>query len=371
MALLGAGVSAPAQEPQVQISAFVDVVRLSVGVVHTTGGEIPPLSLEDFTVYDNGVRQRLQLLQRPEDTPLRVALVLDNSPSVRPWWPTVQRTAVTFLSKLGRMGCPYVLPFSDGYGPGRWGRYTANNWRSFLDRAPRGGGTSLHDALIIALEQLDLADEMAIEASAPLRLSAEPEEEEVLRPQPHIVRDPASFTRAELMASLAEVLSQIRTTPQTHLGDCDLRYVPSEAEDPDAVGPPEDESIKAVLLMSDGADTTSVASTRDAINAARLANVPVFPVMLGSASRDRQLAALLEEIARSTGGLVIRDVAPGELGAAYDRVLAYLGATYVLAYTPDETGQGRAAQSDGSWHDVRVELRRPLLEPIVRLGYYR
>ncbi len=371
MALLGAGVSAPAQEPQVQISASVDVVRLSVGVVHTAGGEIPPLSREDFTVYDNGVRQRLQLLQRPEDTPLRVALVLDNSPSVRPWWPTVQRTAVTFLSKLGRMGCPYVLPFSDGYGPGRWGRYTANNWRSFLDRAPRGGGTSLHDALIIALEQLDLADEMAIEASAPLRLSAEPEEEEVLRPQPHVVRDPASFTRAELMASLAEVLSQIRTTPQTHLGDCDLRYAPSEAEDPDAVRPPEDESIKAVLLMSDGVDTTSVASTRDAINAARLANVPVFPVMLGSASRDRQLAALLEEIARSTGGLVIRDVAPGELGAAYDRVLAYLGATYVLAYTPDETGQGRAAQSDGSWHDVRVELRRPLLEPIVRMGYYR
>ena len=159
--VLGTASSARAQDPQVRISASVDLVRLSVAVVNSAGGEVPPLSPEDFRVFDNGVLQNVQLLNRPTDTPLRVALVFDASPSVRPWWPTVQRTAVSFLAKLGRGGCPYVLPFSDGIGPGRWGRYTANNWREFLGRVPRGAGTSLYDALIVALGQLAMADEMA------------------------------------------------------------------------------------------------------------------------------------------------------------------------------------------------------------------
>lgn len=372
--LLGTASSARAQEPQVQISASVDVVRLSVAVVNSTGGEVPPLSLEDFRVYDNGVLQNVRLLNRPTDTPLRVALVFDASPSVRPWWPTVQRTAVTFLAKLGRGGCPYVLPFSDGIGPGRWGRYTANNWREFLSRVPRGAGTSLHDALIVALGQLAMADQMAIDASQSLR---EPPaaERSSSEPGPVAAADPSEVTRADLLASLERILAEIvRNNPFTHIGNCDLRYVPAGTGDEDTVQLPEDESIKAVLLLSDGADTTSISTAQDAIDAARVVNVPVFPVMLGNAGRDPALEELLTEIARATGGFVTRDVSPTNLGDAYDRVLGYLRASYVLVYNPDEPaerGGGEPGESPQSWHEIRVELRRPLLRTIVRPGYYR
>lgn len=372
--LLGTVSSARAQEPGVQISASVDVVRLSVAVVNSTGGEVPPLSLEDFKVYDNGVLQNVRLLNRPTDTPLRVALVFDASPSVRPWWPTVQRTAVTFLAKLGRGGCPYVLPFSDGIGPGRWGRYTANNWREFLGRVPRGAGTSLYDALIVALDQLAMADQMAIDASQSSRKlpAAEPSSSE---PEPVAAADPSEATRADLLASLARIVAEIvRSNPFTHIGNCDLRYVPAESGGEDTLQLPTDESIKAVLLLSDGADTTSIATAQDAIDAARVVNVPVFPVMLGNAGRDRALEELLTEIARATGGLVTRDVSPTNLGEAYDRVLGYLRASYVLVYNPDEPaerGDGAPGESPPSWHEIRVELRRPLLRAIVRPGYYR
>jgi len=370
--LLGAVLPARAQEARLQIRASVAVVRLSVAVVHATGGEIPPLSREDFTVYDNGVRQNVSLLLRPADTTLRVALVLDNSPSLRPWWLTVHRTAVTFLAKLGRSGCPFVLPFSDGIGPGRWGQHTANSWREFLANSPPGGGTSLHDAIIIALEQLAMADELAIEASEPFR---EPAAEGAGLDQPAsaVVRDPSTVKRDDLLAAMRRAIAEILLTRRiTYMGDCDRPYMPAATSDEAVARLPEDESVKAVLVLSDGADTTSVASARDAIDAARVANVPIFPVMLGSASRDPKLAALLDEIARATGGFVIRDVAIRDLGAAYDRVLAYLGSTYVLVYNPDEPAEAQVpSQSSESWHEVRVELRRPLLRTIVRPGYYR
>lgn len=422
--LFGALAPARAQEPQATIRVSVDVVRLSVAAVHTSGGRIPPLTAEDFRVYDNGVLQKVRFLHRPTNTPLRVALVLDHSPSVRPWWPTVHRTATSFLAKFSRSGCPLVLPFSDGIGPGRWGHYTANSWREFLTEAPKGDGTSLHDALVVALDQLDRGDEMASAASLPLRGAADPEDGAARAAGPGdadvldreaaggvpdddpggaadpgiaaaraadpnavaaesdggelaspLAADPSTISREELVADMRRVMAEILWDKAfTHLGNCDLRYTPARTRNDEATPASDEESIKAVLLVSDGADTTSVARAQDVINAARLASVPVFPVMVGAAKRDPELAALLAEIARATGGLVIEDASFLTLGNAYERILEYLRSSYVLVYNPDDPAEGvglAPAPPAQSWHEVRVELRRPLLRAIVRPGYYR
>jgi len=364
LCLLGAAALLPlpvaqAQEQQPQIRASVDVVRLSVSVVHTADGVIPPLTVDDFAVYDNGVEQEARLLLRPQDTPLRVALLVDASPSIRPWWPTVQRAAVSFLARLPADACPYVLPFSEGIGPGRWGRYPANDWRRFLADAPRGAGTALYDALVIALQELAFADELAgIEPPAP----ADPAESPgaVARSPQHT----APTTRATMLERLEAIVAQIiADNPLARLGGCDLKPPSGETAGGATVAP--DESINAVLLLSDGDDFGSLATAEDVIDAARLAGVPVFPVLLGNASRLPELAALLEETARATGGLV-HDVSVDGLGEAYARVLGYLRSTYVLAYDP-----GPAEPGAESWHEVRVELRRPLLRAVARPGYYR
>jgi len=366
----------PAQEPQTQLRASVDVVRLSVAVVHTGGGVIPPLDVDDFTVWDNGVRQEVRLLRRPEDTPLRVALVVDASPSVRPWWPTVVRAAVSFLAKLPPDACPYVLPFARGIGPGRWGRYPAADWRAFLADSPRGSGTSLYDALVIALQQLDLEEEMAeaVNKLAEESRSAE-EESRVSRRPSQVVAEPEvpnavaiMRSRTGMMAALQAVVARIvRDNPYPHVGNCE----PPKSAGATAAGGGEsaDAAVKAVVLLSDGADYGSHANAEDFINAARLASVPVFPVALGNASRDHELAALLDELAGATGGLVTPDVAVAELGEAYDRVLGLVRSTYVLVYEPGaETDD---VDAPASWHEIEVELRRPLLRAIARPGYYR
>jgi len=412
LALLGGAADSraiqEAEPQQTQIAASVNIVRLRVAVVHRSGGVLPPLTAEDFRVFDNGVEQSVRLLYSPEDTPVRVALVVDSSPSIRPWKLTMQRTAVTFLAKLGDRACPYVLPFAERVGPGRWGRYNANSWRAFLENPPPGAATSLHDALIIALDQLMDADAMAIEASqerepsgsqsaggdpatgagdvvaVPAGGGVEPPAGEWLAGQKPVPDLRGDFFRAQLRRIVARI---VVLSPPTHVGNCDLRYTPagvsgvsgvagvsgvSEGEPPadgDAVRLPPDEAIKAVLLLSDGADTSSVSTADDVVVAAQVANIPIFPVMIGAASQDRDLATLLEGIARDTGGSALRDVSIQELGSAYDEILAYLRSSYVLVY--DANAAAVAEETPDGWHEIRVDLRRPLLRPIVRPGYYR
>ena len=123
MALLCAGFAAgQEQEPQTGFTADVNLVLLHVAVIDPRGSDVPPLSVEDFTVFDDGVKQTVELFVAPADAPLDVALVLDSSASMKPVEMLARRAALSFLGRLAPDDCAFVLPFSDTAGPGRWGR---------------------------------------------------------------------------------------------------------------------------------------------------------------------------------------------------------------------------------------------------------
>lgn len=301
----------PASQRQADFRAEVDLVRLNVAVVNRSGGEVPPLSEEDFTVYDDDVPQRIELFLRPSDAPLEVALILDSSTSMRPVAGSARRAALSFLSLLDPDDCLLVLPFSTRVGPGRRGRAVDPGLRRFIDQGVAGGGTALYDALLRGL------DELTSETSA------------------------------------------VDSCPGA--GDA---------------GSASSERRKAVVLLSDGADEDSDAKFDDVLLAARQASIPVFPVAFGYAYQDSRLEARLTELARATGGRRLQSATPARLRQAYVEAVEYLKTSYVLGYHPDgESGAGEQEARRGPgglvWHEVRVELRRPLLDVIVRPGYYR
>jgi VWFA-related protein len=414
------------QEPA-EFDSGVDIVRLPVAVINPGGGEVPALTIDDFTVYDNEVPQKIQFMLEPTETPLNVALVIDYSPSVQPYQHSMQRAAISFLAGLSGDDCPYVLPFSEQVGPGRWGRYGSEEWERFLREAPIGDGTSLFDALLITLSQLDLAEE--ISAAYAARTEETPEGEatqegeatpgdEAARegdatqeaggavqigrqeateaegaaslPQPPptlLVDHPEVLTREEVTAQLAVILAEImKTMPPPQLGNCSPL---AEAAAPTAASL-EAMAKKAILLLSDGSDTTSISTLEDLVAGARLASVPIFPVVLGPATKDAMLMSRLRFLARATGGLLVESERAAGLTAAFQRVFAYAKSYYILGYDPDRIpateGQGSeltppegdpGGKSFGAgaglpgWHTIRVELRRPLLQVIARPGYYR
>lgn len=90
-------------------------------------------------------------------------------------------------------------------------------------------------------------------------------------------------------------------------------------------------TTKAVIVLTDGRDTTSSATSAQAITAARDANIPVFAIGLGNpndaASLDR---ADLENIAAQTGGRVFFAEDPAALAGIFDQLTAILADSYKL-----------------------------------------
>lgn len=378
-ALACAGSGAAWAQQQAAFRAEVDLVLLHVAVIDPRGGEVPPLTAEDFTIFDDDIRQDIELFVTPSDAPLDVAMVLDSSASMKPAEASARRAAVTFLNRMGLDDCVYVLPFSDTSGPGRWGRSGDPDLRAFVGSIRAGGGTALHDAVLDGLAELERANanelvEIAAAAEAE-DIDIEPpvaEDDDNAKatstPPSGGGEDPPGIVLPPRRTSLLDrVDAAIRTldlsTPPPPLRGCGDPLPPGE------VTTPSNARRKALLLLSDGADVDSEAGFYDALGAARAASVPVFPVAMGYAGSEPGLREHLAEIARATGGRLIENTQPGALAESFDEVVTLLRSYYLIGYNPGVTSstEGRRPR----WHDVRVQLRRPNFEPLVRPGYYR
>ena len=383
-ALLGAVIavaagsgSAARQQGQPAFRADVEQVLLHVAVINPGGGPIPPLTREDFTVFDDGIRQDIKLFVAPADAPLDIGLVLDSSGSMAPVETQARRAATTFLRRLAPDDCVYVLPFSSTVRPGRWGRSGDPQLHGFVASIDTGGGTSLYDALLEGLAVLERA-----EANTLVAVANEAEEEPGGADEPRPAAPastggappPAGEPPIELPPRRIDLRQEVRGA----IRDLELYTPPpvrgcGEPLPPGFEADPTSARRRALVVVSDGADIDSNATRYDALGAARAASMPIFPVAMGYANDDPQLKAELAELARATGGRMVESTAPGRLVESYDQIVTLLRSYYLIGYDPGfEGGAGEGtAPARPRWHDVRVELRRPNFEPLVRPGYYR
>lgn len=89
----------------------VDTVRLSVTAFDRRAGLVTDLGKGDFTVYENGVKQELQVFAR-EEVPLRMVVLLDTSSSMSRKMSTAQEAAIRFVQSLGSEDSVKVVGFS-------------------------------------------------------------------------------------------------------------------------------------------------------------------------------------------------------------------------------------------------------------------
>lgn len=127
---------------------------------------------------------------------------------------------------------------------------------------------------------------------------------------------------------------------------------------------------RAVVLLSDGADTTSLLSDDQVIDAARRAEVTVYAVGLGIASvanlaNDTGRARhFLTALTAETGGQPFFPRALAELDGVYDRIARELSTQYSLGYV------SKNANRDGKWRKVVVHSARGGLVLRHRAGYF-
>ncbi len=87
------------QQATDQIRVQTTLVHVPVMVSTKTGGAVPGLKPEDFTLYDDGTRQSLAFFVTAEE-PIRVALLLDTSKSTTTALDRIRKAAAGFLLQL-------------------------------------------------------------------------------------------------------------------------------------------------------------------------------------------------------------------------------------------------------------------------------
>jgi VWFA-related protein len=120
---------------------------------------------------------------------------------------------------------------------------------------------------------------------------------------------------------------------------------------------------KAVIVFSDGADTTSTLQEKDVIEYARAVEATVYSIGIEGMGPGGTPRGFLKRIASETGGEAFFPDKVGDLIRIFAGISEELHNHYALAYTPRRA-------PDGSFRKIRMTVNRKDVEVRVRKGYY-
>lgn len=127
------------------------------------------------------------------------------------------------------------------------------------------------------------------------------------------------------------------------------------------------EHRKAIVILSDGMDTFSKASSDKAVESALAIGASIYAVDMSalevSGSNARQGAPSLKGFAEKTGGRFITTAGGPGLRDAFAGIAEELGHQYTIAYRPLNRNR------DGKWRTLEVKLNREDLTVRTRKGY--
>jgi len=158
---------------------------------------------------------------------------------------------------------------------------------------------------------------------------------------------------------LAPMGYAIRAKGMTTLNDAVVEAAQALADRP--------EKRKAIVIISDGADTFSKASSDKAVESALAVGASIYAVDMSSiemaGAGHRQAAMSLKGFAEKTGGRFIATPGGPELRDAFASIADELGHQYTLAYRPPNRTR------DGKWRTLEVRVNKPELNVRTRKGY--
>lgn len=128
------------------------------------------------------------------------------------------------------------------------------------------------------------------------------------------------------------------------------------------------EKRRAIIVLSDGADTQSRRTSTKALKAALQAEATIYTVDMSRVddnSREKmQNQKILQNFAKKSGGKFIETPGGRQLREAFENIVNELGNQYTFGYQPTNT------KTDGRWREIEVRISRPNLYIRTRDGYY-
>jgi Ca-activated chloride channel family protein len=306
----------PAESDDV-IRTETDVTNLPFTVTDQQRRFITTLRAEDVRVLEDGVAQQLFTFQRETDRPLAIAFLIDVSISQQRTLSNEKAAARGFIEKAiqSKKDQVAIIPFTG---------------QAFLEL----GLTSNVLNVYHILEQVDVASPAYQGAGRPLT---------GIRTGPGLPATPEEGTTA-IWDAIALTSSQVLDHAQV-------------------------QRRRAIVLLTDGLDTTSRLRRSDAIEAVLGAEAIVYVIGIGDSKGEGVNKPALKEIAERTGGRAFFPKKEGDLDAAFTEIEQELRTQYLIAYS--STNKRR----DGTYRKINVEITNPDLrkEKLVvrhRPGYF-
>ena len=129
---------------------------------------------------------------------------------------------------------------------------------------------------------------------------------------------------------------------------------------------------QAIVLLSDGQDTTSVIPYEDVLDLAKRSEVVIYAIALqdkpdGTGRNDsswKENQYVLGQLTTSTGGKAFAVTDPTTLPMIYAQIADELSNQYTIGYASKST------RRDGAWRRILVRVTRPNMTARTKAGYF-
>lgn len=294
------------------------IVRLNVGVADRQGRPVKNLNKENFTLYEDGVKQAISRFD-PTVAPFSVVMLLDMSGSTLGFREVIRQSAFRFIDALAPEDRIAVVEFNDKV---RLLNDFTNNRKSVgnsIISANGRGKTQLYTALDFALAKLS-----------------------------------KEGNRRKAVIVLTDgVDSSVRQTDRDFLDNV------KEIEVSSALKPENSRELNSVLSKSDSQAVTIYPLALPTGDPSKLAEPTPIQTALYTASRLR-----LQLLAERSGGTFNAINRLEDMGRIYATVAADLRALYTIEYAPNDTNR------NGKWRQIKIEVADSELVSRTRSGYF-
>jgi Ca-activated chloride channel family protein len=299
------------------IRVDTDVTNLPFTAVDKQRRFITTLRAEDVRVLEDGVPQELFTFQRETDRPLAIAFLIDISRSQEFTLPDEKAAARSFIENVFQSSRDLVaiIPFTG---------------LAYLEQEMTRDVLSVYKVL----QRVEVALPAYLGSGRPLT---------GIPTGPGLVAPPEEGTTAIWDAVALTSNTVLAKTPGVRR--------------------------RAIILLTDGHDTTSRLAKSEAINSTLAAEAVVYAIGIGNSKYEGVDKGALRDLAQRTGGRAFFPDKKLDLTAAFAEIEQELRTQYLIAYS--STNKRR----DGSYRKITIEitnpeLRKEKLELRHRPGYF-
>jgi Ca-activated chloride channel family protein len=319
-----------------------DLTNLFFTATNKQKAFVTTLREEDLRLTEDGVSQKILTFQRETDRPLAIAFLIDVSASEQRTLPQEKAAARAFIETIMQSSKDQaaIIPFTGS---------------AFLEQ----GLTRDVFSIYRALERVEVALPAYLGSGRPISGIASGPGMKATPPEGSTaIWDAIALTSSEELARNSDSM----VTGQESQERRGLTRTPSRPEQSSLntgaarAGQIPNQRRRAIILLTDGQDTTSRLQRSEAINRALEAEAVIYAIGIGDSKYEGVNHDALSEVATGTGGRAFFPKRENDLSNAFAEIEQELRSQYLIAYS--STNKNR----DGSYRQMQIEITNPELQ---------